>query len=532
MKKTFVKGAIILGVSGIIIKLMGAFFRIPLANWIGDTGMGYYHTAYPVYVMLLTLSTAGLPTAIARLVSERTTEKNHREAYRIFKLSFLLMMAIGVLSFIIFMAATPMFLSLVKEPKAAFAVHAIAPALLLVPAMTALRGYFQGLQDMTPTAMSQIFGQLTRVVGGLGLAWFLVRFGLEYAAAGATFGATIDAIFGTLVIGGIFLYRRQGILRKCEDTCADAVREPAPAILKTVVFIAVPITIGAAIMPIMSNIDLVIVLRRLVSTGYTEEAANSLYGQLSGFAAVVANFPPVLTQALAASIVPAIAAALKDKDIPFLKYNVELGMRTAMLTGIPCAVGLFIMAKPIMLLLYPKQVESALNAAACLEIFAIGIIFLSAVQTLTGILQGIGRQGIPVRNLAVGALLKIIITYILTGFYDINVKGAAIGTVCAYFIAAGLDLIAVIKYTGVKFNVSITYIRPAMASICMGAVVWTVYHLVNMNFGNTVSTLSAIICGVFTYIILVFVFKAITVEDLEKMPKGKRLAKLASKIIK
>lgn len=529
MKKTFMRGAVILGISGMLIKLMGAFFRVPLANWIGDTGMGYYHTAYPVYVLLLTLSTAGLPTAIARLVSERTAEANHSEAYRIFKLSFLLMMSIGLISFIIFFSITPVFLSAVKEPKALLAMRAIAPALILVPAMTAFRGYFQGLQDMTPTAMSQVLGQLTRVVGGLGLAWLLVDFGLEYAAAGATFGATVDAVFGTLIIGGIFFYRRPKILERCSSTAQDAVREPAGRILKTVIWIAVPITIGAAIMPIMSNIDLVIVLRRLVSVGFDEAEANRLYGQLSGFAAVVANFPPVLTQALAASIVPAIAAARKEGDLPFLKYNVVLGMRTAMLTGMPCAAGLFVLARPIMLLLYPQQQESALNASVCLEIFAIGVLFLSAVQTLTGILQGIGRQGIPVINLAIGALAKVIITYKLTGIYDVNVKGAAIGTVLAYFIAAVLDLIAVMKYTQVRFNIALTYIRPAAASVFMAVTVWGVYRIFNMFTGNTISTLAAILLGVIAYIMFVFIFKAVTPEDLNKIPKGQTLVKLISK---
>lgn len=529
MKKTFMRGAVILGVSGMLIKLLGAFFRIPLANWIGDTGMGYYHTAYPVYVLLLTLSTAGLPTAIARLVSERTAENNHSEAYRIFKLSFLLMMSIGIISFIIFFLITPMFLSMVKEPKALLAMRAIAPALILVPAMTAFRGYFQGLQDMTPTAMSQVFGQLARVVAGLGLAWLLVDFGLEYAAAGATFGATVDAIFGTCIIAGIFFYRRPKILERCSSTAPDAERESAPEILKTVMWIAVPITIGAAIMPIMSNIDLVIVMRRLVSTGYNAVEANRLYGQLSGFAAVVANFPPVLTQALAASIVPAIAAARREGDLPFLKYNVVLGMRTAMLTGMPCAAGIFVLARPIMMLLYPQQQESALNAAACLEIFAIGVLFLSAVQTLTGILQGIGKQGIPVINLAIGAVVKIVITYNLTGIYDVNVKGAAIGTVVAYFIAAALDLAAVMKYTKVRFEISLTYIRPALASVCMAITVRGAYKLFGIFTGNTISTLAAILFGVLAYIIFVFVFKALTVEDLMKMPKGQRLIKFLPK---
>ncbi len=387
-KKSFFKGAVILGIAGLIVKVFGAFFRIPLANIIGDTGMGYYQTAYPIYVLLLTLSTSGIPTAIARLVSERTAVGNHREAYRVFRLSFQLLLGLGIVTCLILFTGAPYIVQIMKgETEAIYSMRAIAPALLFVPMMAAFRGYFQGLQDMTPTASSQVIEQLFRVVCGLSLALLLLPYGLKFAAAGASSGAAIGAVCGLIAIFILFLKRRRGIVESCSNSVSDE-KEPAKKILSRIIIIAVPVTIGAAIMPIMSNIDLLIVVRRLVDTGYTSAEANSLYGQLSGFATPLINLPQVLTESIAISLVPAIAAARPVKG--YRISSVQCHFRyphPAMLVGMPCAVGLMVLAQPIMLLLYPAQQESALSAAESLVILAFGSIFLSLVQTLTGILQ-------------------------------------------------------------------------------------------------------------------------------------------------
>ncbi|MDD7408522.1 MAG: polysaccharide biosynthesis protein [Anaerovoracaceae bacterium] len=528
-KRSFMKGAVILGAAGIVVKILGAFFRIPLANIIGDTGMGYYQTAYPIYVLLLALSTAGIPTAIARMVSERTAAGNHREAYRVFKLSFVLLLGIGITTCLILLLGAPLFVKF-STYKAIYAIRAISPALLVIPIMAAFRGYTQGLQDMTPTAVSQIVEQFFRVLTGLAMAVILVPKGLEFAAAGASFGATAGGICGLIAILIIFFRQRKDIKRKTLDTPPDAPFEKSGTIIKNIILIAIPITIGAAIMPVMSNIDLAIVSNRLVETGFSRAEANSLYGQLSGFATPLINFPQVLTQSIALSLVPAIAAAHQTGDSVELRRNTELGMRTAMIVGLPCAAGLFVLAKPIMLLLYPTQKESAVSAAGCLAVLAVGVIFLSSVQTLTGILQGVGKQMVPVVNLCIGAVFKIVVTYVLTGIPAINVKGAAAGTVCAYLVASALNLRAAAKYTGSRFSVSLTFLRPGAASLLMGTAVWLVYTGLHNFMGNALSTMMSVIVGIAVYAFLVFALHCITEEELLMLPKGARLARLARKL--
>jgi len=533
-KKTFFQGAVILGVAGLIIKVLGAVFRIPLANIIGDTGMGYYQTAYPVYVLLLTLSTAGIPVAISRMVAERNAVGDLNAAYRVFQVSFRLLLLIGLASAAVLFLGAEAIVDHLGNKGAAFAMKAVAPALLFVPMMAAFRGYFQGAQDMKPTAVSQITEQLFRVAVGLSLAVFLVTKGVKYAAAGASFGATAGAIGGLIAVVFVFLRRRNKI-REGLSPDTSKTQEKSGAILSQILIIAVPITIGAAIMPIMNTIDVGIVINRLSDTGFTAEEANSLYGQLTGMAGPLINFPQVLTQAISMSLVPAVAAAYKQRDMEFLHHNVELGLRTALLLGLPCGFGLMTLSQPIMLLLYPAQKESAMNAAPSLFILAFGVIFLASVQTLTGVLQGVGKQLIPVRNLAVGAGAKIVVTYILTGIPSINIKGAAIGTVTAYIVAAVLNLLAVRQATGTKFNLSLTVGKPVLAGLTMSAVVFATYHLCRMlledilpqgSLGNAVSAAVSIGLGALVYGIMLLVLKAITAEEIRLMPKGEKLAKI------
>jgi stage V sporulation protein B len=378
------------------------------------------------------------------------------------------------------------------------------------------------MQDMKPTAASQVIEQFFRVAAGLCLAYLLIGHGLEFAAAGASFGATAGSVTGLITVAAIYSFRKNGLRGDVERT-RRAGTERSAEILARIFMIAVPVTIGAAIMPIMNTIDVGIVMRRLQETGWTEEAANGLYGQLTGMAGPLINFPQVLTQAIAMSLVPAVAAARQQKDFVFLNDNVRLGLRTAMMIGLPCALGLMTLSEPIMLLLYPFQRASAVSAAPCLFIMAVGVIFLSLVQTLTGVLQGLGRPMIPVINLFIGAVAKVILTYTLTGVADINIRGAAIGTVAAYAIASALNAVAVKRLTGVKFDVMLCCVKPVASALAMSAVVWVAYRILFAFFGNALSTLLSVLLGVAVYCAMLFLTRSVRKEELKVLPKGGKL---------
>ncbi|MEG0292506.1 MAG: polysaccharide biosynthesis protein [Anaerovoracaceae bacterium] len=543
-KQSLIKGAAVLGTAGIIVKLLGAVFRIPLGNWIGDTGMANYGPAYYIYSFFLILATAGLPIAISKMVSESRAVGCYAQAHKVFKLSASLMLGIGILSFIILFTFAPQIANLIGNQEAALAMRAISPSLILVPIMAAYRGYFQGMQNMKPTAVSQVVEQFFRVVIGLAAAYILFNMGTgsfiadsfdryERGAAGASFGATAGSIGGLLMILLIYALSRKSIKRKIA-TCTNDEVSSSKSILKKVLVIAVPITIGAAIMPIINLVDAGLVMNRLQNAaGFDYEMSKSLYGQLTGFVGSLINFPQVLTQAVAMSLVPVIAIAYKTRNEEQLHNNVALGLRMAVIIGFPCAFGLMSLAEPILLLLYPAQRESAMGAAPVLAIMAFGVLFLSTVQTLTGVLQGVSKQIIPVINLSIGVVCKIILTYTLTGIPSINIKGAAIGTVAAYMVAATLNIIAVKKYTGTHIDIGKTFIRPLISSAAMAVIVIGVYKVTFMAIAsNSICTLISVAVGGLSYGVLIFVTKTISVDELAFVPKGDKLAKLVSKFVK
>ena len=527
----FIKGAAILGIAGVVIKLLGAVFRIPLTNLIGDRGMSYYGVAYTIYGALLVLSTAGIPVAISRMVSERIAVGEYRNAHKVFKVATSLLFGIGILSFSVCYFGGEAITAGIGNPDAALAVKAIAPALLFVPLFSAFRGYFQGRQNMNPTAISEITEQLVRVIVGLYLAYTLLDKGLKEAAAGASFGASAGSIAGLGIIVVIYLLNRRTIHRKIDLNNQHV--EATSVILRKIIAISVPIIIGSEIMPIMTLIDTSIIMTRLQATGWTPQEAESLYGLLSGFCNSLIAFPQVFTQAVAVSLVPAIAAAFKVRDRAGVQENIQMGYRMTMIMAFPCAFGIFALAEPIMLLLYPAQKASAVAAVPTLMVMAISVIFLAITQTSVGVLQSIGKQMVPVGHLAIGCVGKVIVTYILVGIHDVNIKGAAFGTMLAYVVALVLNNRSVREYTGVKINYNMTYVRPCIAAAIMGVCAFAAHKLLmGLLHSNSIATLLAIVIGAGVYVILIFTVKAITMEEVERMPGGNKLAKVLRKFVK
>ena len=294
----------------------------------------------------------------------------------------------------------------------------------------------------------------------------------------------------------IYAASKKAIRKRIKQT-KDTVRQSAKSIMATMLKIAIPITIGASIMPIMNILDAVIIKNRLVSAGYTSVQATSLYGQLSGFVSPLINFPQVLTAALAMSLVPFISAAWKRKDTYQLTTNTALAVRIALIVGLPCAFGLAVLSKPIMLLLFSYGDEAgAMSAAPTLAVMAFGVIFLSITQTVTGILQGVNKQSVPVKNLAIGVLIKVGLTWVLTGIYVLNVRGAALATVITYAVVSVLDIKATRKYTNVKFDWNLTLARPLIATLVMTAAAFVVYALVSQIIDLRVACVIAILIAV------------------------------------
>ncbi|KAB3531900.1 polysaccharide biosynthesis protein [Alkaliphilus pronyensis] len=525
-KDSFLKGAAILGIAGIFVKILGAFFRIPLGNIIGSEGFGYYQVGYPIFTFLLSFSIAGFPTAISKLVSEKRAKGNYVGAHQVFKISIFVLFIIGSASAAILFFGTSYFVNnIVKSPNAYYAVLALAPGLFFVSMQAGFRGYFQGMKNMVPTAISQFVEQFARVIVGLSLATVLLNKNVELAAAGASFGATAGGIAGLTVI--LYIYFNDKRKREKLGTPLAGQKDQVGRVVSELMHIAIPITIGASILPLINMIDSLIVLRRLQAIGFTYSEANSLFGQLTGMAVTLINLPQVLTVALSMSIVPVISESRTKKDWSAVRNDVQSGLRVSFLLGLPSAVGLAVLATPIMQLLFPREPASI---GQILLYLSPAVLFLTQVQVMTGILQGLGKQIIPVRNLLIGAVFKMIATYTLTGIPALNVKGAALGTVLAYLIAAILNLAAVIKYTKVSFDIRRIVYKPIVAAAFMAIITRISYILMTNLIGGRLSTVIAIAIGALVYGGMLLYTKTITKEDFELIPGGMKMAKLLNKL--
>ena len=531
-KESFLKGALILGLAGVLVKIIGAFFRIPLGNLIGAEGMGYYQAAYPVYTLFLTLATAGFPTALAKLVSEKNAIGDYKGAHKIFKVSYTVLAITGFIAFCIFFFGADFIVNdIMKNPGAKYAMLAISPALLFVPVMSAYRGYFQGRREMTHIAVSQISEQIFRVALGITLAYLLMNKlgsnpGPEQGAAGAIMGATIGAIASIIYLIMAYFANRKTIKReiKSSKNCRE---ENVPTIMKKLLVVAIPITIGASVMPLVNMIDNVIVIRRLMEAGFTQVEANMMFGQLTGLAMSIINLPAVITVAMSMSLVPAISEACAIGDRVKAIKETKSAIKITLMVVLPCAFGMASLAHPIIKLLYPKEPHMV---GTIFLVLTPCVIFLGLIQSLNGILQGMGKPLVPVVCLVIGMICKVAISYTLTAIPEINVIGSALGTVTAYLVAGVLELIYIKRAMKMKLSAKEFFIKPLITVIAMFASVKLAYRFVVGMIGNSLATIVSIGVGAIVYVVLVFALGVISKEDLLKMPKGNKIYRVIKKL--
>lgn len=522
-KVSFVQGAAILGIAGLIVKVIGAAFRIPLANTIGLIGTSYYDTAYPYYSWLLVISSSGLPTAISKMVSERVTLGDYRGAHRVFTTAMQILCCIGLLTSILMFFGSDYIARLHMLPEAAYCFKALAPALFFVALMCAYRGYMQGMQQMVPTAISQVVEQVGKLAVGLTLAFMLLDAGPEYAAMGALIGVTVSELLALIYV--MLSYRRRW--PKIRARLERSVRREAEPVAARLIAIALPITIGASISPLASVVDSALIIRILLKLGYAKETAQTAFSLMRTNVATLTNMPGVLTMALAMSLVPAISAFSAKRDHAGVQDTARLGLKLALIIGLPCAVGLFVLASPILSMLYPNLTEGELTLAVDLmHTSSIGVIFLSLVQSMTGVIQGMGKPNVPVFNLFIGFVLKVASLLALMNIPQVNIQGAAVSTVVCYAFAGIADTIYVIRRAKLRLGLVDVLLKPVLSCGVMGFVVFMIYSFMQEMEHQVLPTLAAVAVGVFAYGVMAIYFRFFSREELAYIPGGQRIRKL------
>lgn len=530
---SFIKGAAILTGAGLLARVMGFVYRVILTRIIGAEGMGLYQMAYPIYTILLVVSRSGIPIALAKLIADRIASDRKKEAYRIFivarRMSFVIGLSVAIIMAVL---ARPLINLLSLDPRSYYAVLAISPAIFVVSIMAAYRGFFQGMQDMVPTALSQIIEQFVRMFTMITLVIVLVKYGLNIAAAGASFGAVTGAVAGLVVLVLIY-YKRKRKIFSFLDSGMDKISVNSMSIVKEISRLGIPITLGALVLPLMNLVDLIFVPNRLQTAGFAVEEATALYGMLSAVAMPLVNFPTIITVSMAASLVPAISEAYSLQNNLLIKKRTQTALRLAVLISLPASTGLFLMAAPI-----TDIVFSEIGAAVPLRFVAWGVFFIALQQTTSGILNGIGRTSVPAKNLLIGACVNGIINYTLTAIPKFGIRGAALGTTTGFAVAAALNLISVKKETGFKINFSELILKPFSAVLIMSASVKLFYPFLKMILSNQsiylsyqISTFIIIGAAAVIYFITLLLLKEIKYNDIAMIPViGKKSAERLKQI--
>lgn len=524
-KQSFLHGAAILALATAIVKVIGALYKIPLVNILGSTGYNYFLMAYNIYSVLLTISTAGLPVAMSRMVSEARTLGRTRQIRRIYNAALAVFMTIGVLGSSMMLIFAAQLASFMNSPNSVYAIRALAPAVLFVCLMSSFRGYFQGQSNMTPTSVSQVLEALCKLFIGLGAAYYITSLGnsVEVAAGGAIIGVTVGTIVGAFYLWLCFVRNN----RQLELTAASDEVLPFGKTVWNLLAIAVPITIGAAGLQIINTIDSKIILGRLIySVGLSQELADS-YSGLYGSAQTLFNLPSAFIVPITISVIPNVTEQLTLKNYTGAKKIEQSAYRITALLALPCGVGLSVLSTPIQQMLYVNYSADELAIAGpLLGILGLAVIFNCLVLLTNAILQAHGKVMIPVITMITGGLVKIAVNYLLVGNPSLGITGAPIGTLVCYFTITALNLVAMGRVMPEKVGLPRLLLKPIAATAAMAVVAYMGYDVLHSFLPNSISCLGAIAAAALVYVIFVLVLRIITYDDCMLLPKGDKIARI------
>ena len=549
-KSTFFGGAAILAVGSIIVKLIGAVYKIPLMNILSDGAYADFNAAYNVYSLFLIISTAGLPVALSKTISEANTLGRQNQVRRVFSVAIKTFLVLGLASFIVMFFFGGPIASLVGDPAAIYCVKALSPSVLCVCVMSAFRGYYQGHSNMVPTAVSQIIEALGKLFVGLALAYLVFQllkgqsesYRQQMAAAGAILGVSVGSVVALCFIVSHYLRERRRLGERRYSDRPDGSGDIFANILK----LAIPITLGSAAISIVTLIDTSVVfsLLKKMFTDMPElitDAAKAQAAAANGIDPVlymarslkgiydkcmaIYNLPSQLMVAITVSVIPAVSACLARHDRRGASQVSESSLRVGVLFAFPMGFGLCALGGPIMGLL-AKGIDVSV-AGPIMSVLGIATIFVCLMLICNSILQAHGFVNLPVFTVIIGGVIKVAVNYLLVGNYDINVKGAPVGTLCCFAVVSVLDLWFIHRVIPLPPRYSRVFFKPLIAAAAMGGAVWACYGLLfKLLHSNTVATLGSIVVGVAVYAVLVILLKAISKDDLALMPKGDKIGKL------
>lgn len=536
-KSNFIMQGSILAMAGIISRIIGIARRFPMEHIIGDKGNGYYSAAYEVYAMMLIISCYSLPLAVSKVVSSKISKKQYQSAQRAFQCAMIFAVAAGGLTFFVcevfgdFIASDVML-----EPLSAMALKVLGPALLIVSVMGVLRGYFQGLGTMVPTAVSQILEQIFVLIGSVLGSYFLFDYGSKvgellhnedfapaFGAAGASLGPVIGSVIGLLFLLFVFsLYKKGTKSQRTRDALQKT--DSYGQIFRLILLTILPVLLSTTVYNLSNVLDIRIYNSVMIQKGLEDVKAYN-WGVYSGKYRVLVNVPIALANAMCSSIVPVLTGLMVREDYAQAREKINQAMRFTMMVAIPSAVGLTVLARPIVSMLFRGEVDMAVNM---LHIGSISVVFYTMSTLTNGVLQGINRMKIPVRNAAIALVIHIVFLYVVLEL-GMGINAVVYANILFAVIVCLLNAFSIRRYLRYRQEYIKTFVIPAIAAVIMGVVIGIINMLLSKLVGNVVTVLLGICLGVLVYFAAMVLLKGIDEYDLRRMPGGRTMLTIAKR---
>ena len=522
-KQNFLQGTALLAMATAIVKVIGALYKIPLNAIIGEQGFGYFNTAYEIYNVLLMISTAGLPVAMSRMISQASSLDHYGQVRRVYATARGIFLGLGIAGSLLMTLFCRQLAVFQNQPDAWFAIGCLGPCVLLICIMSTFRGFFQGQSNMLPTSISQVLEAITKLIVGIAAALVLLKVTGEVpmAAGGAILGVTASCL-----VSAIYLF---SIFRKSFKTMPVTDEEVTGfgATAKGLLIIAIPITLGSAGLQILTMLETKIYMGQLLAHGNSQASADTMKG-IYNMTQTIFNMPCAFITPITISIIPAITAQLTLENHAGAKETEESAARITGLISMPCAFGLAVLAEPVTALLGGYSGEKLALATTLMTILGISIMFNAVVLVTTAIMQAHGHAGRPVINMLIGGLIKLAAVYILTGNPNIGIVGTPIGTLLCYVSICVLNILSIKKLLPHAPSLVPNLLRPFLAAAIMGVITYGAWFgLKSLGITSRLILCGApILVGVLVYVVAAVKIKVVTREDCLLLPKGAKIAKL------
>ncbi len=532
-KNNFILQGGILGIAGILTRIIGMLYRIPVTNIIGPKGNGYYAAAYQIYTIMLLISSYSLPLAVSKLVSARVAAGRHKDAARLYKgaLNFAFFTGLAV-CLLVFFGADFFAGRVMSEPLSGIALRVFAPTLLIVALMGVVRGYFQGLGTMVPTAVSQIIEQIINAVVSILAAKYLVdygrrvgallrndNFGAAYGAAGSSLGTGVGALAGLTFLGVALLFIKRTLYLRAKNEDVGGERESYGSIIKVLLLTILPVILSTAIYNISELLSNSIFNKVMIMKGF-EDTKSYIWGVYSGEYKILLNVPIALSNAMSSSVVPTLTSCMASGNPKAARRRISQVMRFMMMVAFPCAAGLCVLAKPIMSMLFKDGYEMA---AAMMHLGFINIILYSVSTLSNGILQGINKMHIPVRNACIALVLHVGVLLSLLKFTELGIYSVIVANFCFAGAMSLLNHMAIRRYLRYRQEKARTFGIPAVCSAIMALFVWIIYKIFINMLTNTLTVIISMVAGAILYCVLLLRLRAISGREIKAFPMGDRI---------